>query len=105
MRPHEDHAWRDYGTPKERLARLADPQPERRPGPSAAQRVAASIAAGIEARVWRQGEKLPASAPIAARFRVSADTAREAVRLLIEQGYAERQRGGSTYCRGPRTLL
>lgn len=98
--PDEDHAWRSYRTTKDRLDAVAEPAPRRRGGPALCDRIAAVIAAGIEDRVWRQGEKLPPAAPIAERFGVSTYTARAALQALIAQGYAERQTGGATYCRG-----
>lgn len=84
------------------MASLRDPEGGHHGGPELYERIAVCLAQGIEDRVWGQGEKLPPSALIARRFRTRTDTARAAVRVLIEQGYAERQPGGAAFCRGPK---
>lgn len=96
--PAEEHAWRDFRTPSARLAALPEPQPV---GPVYEQ-IGRVLATAVETRVFKQAERLPTSAAIAARFDVAPDTARAALRWLISQGYAERQPGGATYARGPK---
>ncbi len=102
--PPIDHAWRDQRTTHARLSGLPDPKPSSPGGGGLHVRIGQVLADAIEARVWRQGEKLPAAAPIANRFRTSVDTARHALRWLIANGWADRTPGGPPYSRGPKGL-
>ena len=56
-----------------------------------------TIRAEILARRWAIGEKLPNEATLSAMLSVSRGTVREAVRVLVSQGYLETRQGSGTY--------
>lgn len=58
-----------------------------------------SIRAEILAKRWPLGEKLPNEAALSAMLSVSRGTIREAVRVLVSQGYLETRQGSGTYVR------
>lgn len=61
---------------------------------------AANIIRGeIRANRWSVGEKLPNEAALSAMLSVSRGTIREAVRVLVSQGYLETRQGSGTYLR------
>ncbi len=49
---------------------------------------------------WKGGHKLPTEAELAARFAVSRQTVRRAIRLLTEEGAVESRQGSGTYTTG-----
>lgn len=51
----------------------------------------------IIAKRWSVGEKLPNEAGLSAMLSVSRGTIREAVRVLVSQGYLETRQGSGTY--------
>ncbi|WP_411034325.1 FadR/GntR family transcriptional regulator [Shinella sp. BYT-45] len=69
-----------------------------------------AIRAEILKRRWTIGEKLPNEAALSAMLSVSRGTVREAVRVLVSQGYLETRQGSGTYVRstadttGPLTM-
>lgn len=56
-----------------------------------------AIRAEILSRRWAVGEKLPNEAALCAMLSVSRGTVREAVRVLVSQGYLETRQGSGTY--------
>jgi DNA-binding FadR family transcriptional regulator len=56
-----------------------------------------TIRAEILAHRWAIGEKLPNEATLSAMLSVSRGTVREAVRVLVSQGYLETRQGSGTY--------
>ena len=48
-------------------------------------------------RRWAVGEKLPNEATLSAMLSVSRGTVREAVRVLVSQGFLETRQGSGTY--------
>lgn len=51
----------------------------------------------IVAQKWQVGEKLPNEALLSSALSVSRGTVREAVRVLVSQGYLETRQGSGTY--------
>lgn len=96
-----DHAWHDYRTPHTLLAALPDLE-HPVPGNRMFEGIGRALGDAIERGHWAQGEKLPPAAAIAHRFGCSVDTARAALRWLIDDGYGQRQPGGATYATGPK---
>jgi DNA-binding FadR family transcriptional regulator len=70
-----------------------DPLPRNNLAESAAD----SIRADIVAHRWSVGDKLPNEASLSAMLSVSRGTIREAVRVLVSQGYLETRQGSGTY--------
>lgn len=64
-----------------------------------AETAAESIRAEIRDKRWSVGEKLPNEAALSAMLSVSRGTVREAVRVLVSQGYLETRQGSGTYLR------
>ncbi len=64
-----------------------------------AETAADSIRGEIRAKRWSIGEKLPNEAALSAMLSVSRGTIREAVRVLVSQGYLETRQGSGTYLR------
>jgi DNA-binding FadR family transcriptional regulator len=64
-----------------------------------AETAAESIRAEIRNRRWAVGEKLPNEAALSTMLSVSRGTIREAVRVLVSQGYLETRQGSGTYLR------
>jgi DNA-binding FadR family transcriptional regulator len=58
-----------------------------------------AIRSEIIARRWLVGEKLPNEASLSSMLSVSRGTIREAVRVLVSQGYLETRQGSGTYVR------
>ncbi|AGB74559.1 MULTISPECIES: FadR/GntR family transcriptional regulator [Rhizobium] len=58
----------------------------------------------ITARRWLVGEKLPNEASLSSMLSVSRGTIREAVRVLVSQGYLETRQGSGTYVRSNRDV-
>ncbi|KAA1180221.1 FadR family transcriptional regulator [Rhizobium tropici] len=58
-----------------------------------------AIRSEITARRWVVGEKLPNEASLSSMLSVSRGTIREAVRVLVSQGYLETRQGSGTYVR------
>jgi len=56
-----------------------------------------AIRAEILSKRWNLGEKLPNEAALCAMLSVSRGTIREAVRVLVSQGYLETRQGSGTY--------
>lgn len=56
-----------------------------------------AIRTEILSRRWPVGEKLPNEATLSAMLSVSRGTVREAVRVLVSQGYLETRQGSGTY--------
>jgi DNA-binding FadR family transcriptional regulator len=64
---------------------------------SLAETAVQAIRAEILSRRWAVGEKLPNEATLCAMLSVSRGTVREAVRVLVSQGYLETRQGSGTY--------
>ena len=58
---------------------------------------AEAIRAEIVGNRWSVGEKLPNEAQLSAQLSISRGTVREAVRVLVSQGYLETRQGSGTY--------
>jgi DNA-binding FadR family transcriptional regulator len=58
-----------------------------------------NIRAEIIARRWQVGERIPNEATLADMLGVSRGTVREAVRVLVAQGFLETRQGSGTYVR------
>jgi DNA-binding FadR family transcriptional regulator len=56
-----------------------------------------AIRTEILERRWALGERLPNEAALSAMLSVSRGTVREAVRVLVSQGYLETRQGSGTY--------
>lgn len=63
-----------------------------------------AIRGEILAKRWAVGEKLPNEASLSAALSVSRGTIREAVRVLVSQGYLETRQGSGTYLRSTSDL-
>jgi DNA-binding FadR family transcriptional regulator len=66
---------------------------------SLAENAAESIRTDILGGRWTIGEKLPNEVSLSAMLSVSRGTIREAVRVLVSQGYLETRQGSGTYVR------
>lgn len=58
-----------------------------------------AIRSDIVGKRWAVGDKLPNEASLSAMLSVSRGTVREAVRVLVSQGYLETRQGSGTYVR------
>ncbi|WP_417708930.1 FadR/GntR family transcriptional regulator [Roseibium aggregatum] len=58
---------------------------------------AEAIRAEIVGHRWSVGERLPNEAQLSAQLSISRGTVREAVRVLVSQGYLETRQGSGTY--------
>ncbi|WP_064693529.1 FadR/GntR family transcriptional regulator [Rhizobium aegyptiacum] len=58
-----------------------------------------AIRSDILGKRWAVGDKLPNEASLSAMLSVSRGTVREAVRVLVSQGYLETRQGSGTYVR------
>ena len=58
-----------------------------------------AIRSDILGKRWAVGDKLPNEASLSAALSVSRGTVREAVRVLVSQGYLETRQGSGTYVR------
>ncbi|ARO28352.1 GntR family transcriptional regulator protein [Rhizobium sp. NXC14] len=58
-----------------------------------------AIRSDILGKRWAVGDKLPNEASLSATLSVSRGTVREAVRVLVSQGYLETRQGSGTYVR------
>lgn len=65
-------------------------------------RIAGALTEAIDARVFGQGMRLPPAASIAHHYATSVNTARAAVRLLIDAGVVTRKPGAGVYVTGRR---
>lgn len=63
-----------------------------------------AIRGEILAKRWNVGEKLPNEATLSSSLSVSRGTIREAVRVLVSQGYLETRQGSGTYVRSTADL-
>ncbi|KKZ88196.1 GntR family transcriptional regulator [Rhizobium phaseoli] len=61
-----------------------------------------AIRTDILGKRWAVGDKLPNEASLSAMLSVSRGTVREAVRVLVSQGYLETRQGSGTYVRSTR---
>jgi len=66
---------------------------------SLVERAAEAIRTEIVAHRWPVGEKLPNEAKLSEFLSISRGTVREAVRILVSQGYLETCQGSGTYVR------
>lgn len=69
------------------------------PRTNLAETAAESIRAEIRSKRWAVGERLPNEAALSTMLSVSRGTIREAVRVLVSQGYLETRQGSGTYLR------
>ena len=67
------------------------------PRTNLAETAAESIRAEIRNQRWALGERLPNEAALSTMLSVSRGTIREAVRVLVSQGYLETRQGSGTY--------
>lgn len=79
------------------------------PGPPtqqpASRRIAEELRRQIHAGEIATGEKLPSERVLAERYGAARNTAREAVRLLAEQGLVTAKHGRGVFVREPRRLF
>jgi GntR family transcriptional regulator len=66
-------------------------------GASLAGDVAAELRSAVHAGAFRAGDRLPSEPELAQRLGISRATLREAVRILVEEGYLRRMHGSGTY--------
>ena len=64
-----------------------------------AETAAEAIRSEILGKRWQLGEKLPNEASLSSTLSISRGTVREAVRILVAQGYLETRQGSGTYVR------
>ena len=69
------------------------------PRSNLAEAAAETIRAEILGKRWTVGDKLPNEAALSTMLSVSRGTIREAVRVLVSQGYLETRQGSGTYLR------
>lgn len=69
------------------------------PRSNLAETAADSIRAEIRGKRWAVGERIPNEAALSAMLSVSRGTIREAVRVLVSQGFLETRQGSGTYLR------
>lgn len=62
-------------------------------------RIAADLRAALASGVMRPGDKLPSERELAARYKTARNTAREAIRLLAEQGLVTAEHGRGVFVR------
>lgn len=79
-------------------ARPSTPQPPSR-------RIAEELRRLIESGELRSGDKLPSERALAERYGAARNTAREAIRLLAEQGLVTAKHGSGVYVREPQRLF
>ncbi len=68
-------------------------------------RIAEDLRAAIKAGDLAPGEKLPSERTLAERYGTARNTAREAIRLLSEQGLVTARHGSGVFVREPQRLL
>ena len=86
-------------------ARAVDDDGVLYPEPPAHRRISDEIAARIESGEYPTGAKLPSEPRLAAEFRVSRGTLRQALASLHQGGYVDPMPGRGTFVRGPRPRL
>jgi GntR family transcriptional regulator len=77
--------------------------PHSNPPPS--RRIAEDLRAAIKAGHLTPGEKLPSERTLAERYGAARNTAREAIRLLAEEGLVTVRHGSGVFVREPQRLL
>ncbi|NEC92278.1 GntR family transcriptional regulator [Streptomyces sp. SID12501] len=79
------------------------------PGPSPNQppsrRIAEELRAAIEAGQLAPGDRLPSERTLAQQYGAARNTAREAIRLLAEEGLVTARHGSGVFVREPQRLL
>lgn len=65
------------------------------------ERVAAALRGEIRAGLLKPGARLPAEADLAAQFRVTSPTLRQALTVLRAEGLVETRHGVGTFVRSP----
>jgi GntR family transcriptional regulator of arabinose operon len=75
------------------------------PEPPAHRRISDEIAARIDSGQYATGARLPSETRLAAEFRVSRGTLRQALASLHQAGYVDPMPGRGTFIRGPRPRL
>lgn len=73
--------------------------------PPASRRIAEALRSAIESGELRAGDKLPSERTLAEQYGAARNTAREAVRLLSEQGLVTARHGRGVFVREPRRLF
>ncbi|MFF3059396.1 GntR family transcriptional regulator [Streptomyces sp. NPDC057909] len=71
----------------------------------ASRRIAEALRSAIESGELRAGDKLPSERALAEQYGAARNTAREAVRLLSEQGLVTARHGRGVFVREPRRLF
>ncbi|WP_405955582.1 GntR family transcriptional regulator [Streptomyces phaeochromogenes] len=79
-------------------ARPSTPQPPSR-------RIAEELRRQIESGEWRPGDKLPSERALAETYGAARNTAREAIRILAEQGLVTAKHGSGVFVREPQRLF
>ncbi|WP_406488963.1 GntR family transcriptional regulator [Streptomyces phaeochromogenes] len=79
-------------------ARPSTPQPPSR-------RIAEELRRQIESGKWRPGDKLPSERALAEAHGAARNTAREAIRILAEQGLVTAKHGSGVFVREPQRLF
>ena len=76
--------------------------PEKEP---ASRRLAGALRAAISAGHYAAGDQLPSERALADEHRVARNTARQAIRLLIDEGLVTAQHGRGVFVRGKNRLM
>uniref|UniRef100_A0AAU2A4W7 GntR family transcriptional regulator n=1 Tax=Streptomyces sp. NBC_00093 TaxID=2975649 RepID=A0AAU2A4W7_9ACTN len=82
---------------------MTTPGPSPNPPPS--RRIAEELRAAIKAGHLAPGDKLPSERTLAQQYGAARNTAREAIRLLAEEGLVTARHGSGVFVREPRRLL
>ncbi|MFI0737899.1 GntR family transcriptional regulator [Streptomyces sp. NPDC021100] len=75
------------------------------PQPPASRRIAEALRTAIESGQLSPGDKLPSERALAEQYSAARNTAREAIRLLAEQGLVTARHGRGVFVREPRRLF
>ncbi|MEU9329497.1 GntR family transcriptional regulator [Streptomyces canus] len=68
-------------------------------------RIAEDLRRQIESGEWSPGDKLPSERVLAERYGAARNTAREAIRILAEQGLVTAKHGSGVFVREPQRLF
>lgn len=78
---------------------------DRSPQQPASRRIADALRASIEQGELEAGQKLPSERALAEQYGAARNTAREAIRLLAEQGLVTAKHGRGVFVREPQRLF
>ncbi|MFC8170321.1 GntR family transcriptional regulator, partial [Streptomyces sp. NPDC057293] len=78
---------------------------DRSPQQPASRRIADALRASIERGELEAGQKLPSERALAEQYGAARNTAREAIRVLAEQGLVTAKHGRGVFVREPQRLF